>query len=67
MIIGTLAGSLGLATESVLYGILGSHWEALSILVIGALLTPLVVLIFFPETSGRELEAISPEKPPPRG
>lgn len=67
VIIGTLAGSLGLATESVLYGITGSHWDAISILVIGALLTPFVVLVFFPETSGRELEAISPEKPPPRG
>ena len=64
VIIATLAGSLGLAVESVLYGILGSHWDALSILVLGAFATPFVVLIFFPETSGRELEAISPEKSP---
>ena len=62
MIVGTLGGALGLITESILYGIFDSHWNAVSIMVVGALFAPFLVLYFFPETSGRELEEISPEK-----
>ena len=62
MIVGTIGGALGLITESILYGIFDSHWNAVSIMVIGALFAPFIVLYFFPETSGRELEEISPEK-----
>ena len=62
IIIATLGGTLGLVTESLLYGVLGSHWEAVTILVTAALLAPWIVLRFFPETSGRSLEEISPEK-----
>lgn len=62
VIISTLGGALGLVSESVLYGFLGSHWNAVSILVLIALIAPLIVLRFFPETSGRQLEEISPEK-----
>ncbi len=62
MIVGTLGGVLGLAVESVLYGIFGSHWTAISILVLVALLAPLIVAAFFPETSGRTLEEIAPER-----
>jgi len=61
VIIATLGGVLGLMTESILYGILGSHWMAISILALGALITPFIVLAFFPETSGRDLDDISPE------
>jgi putative MFS transporter len=60
-IIGTLGGVLGLFTESVLFGIFGSHWTAVSVLALGALVAPVIVLAFFPETSRRELEDISPE------
>ena len=42
---------------------INSHWNAVSIMVVGALFAPFLVLYFFPETSGRELEEISPEKP----
>ena len=61
MILGTLGGVLGLYVESILFGIFGSHWTAISIMVVFALAGPLIVLAFFPETSGRTLEEISPE------
>jgi hypothetical protein len=61
-VVTTLGASLGMAAESVLYGVLGSHWEAISILVLFALATPLVVRFAFPETSGRALDEISPER-----
>ena len=62
VIFGTLGGALSLMTESILFGIMGSHWNALSVMVIGSLAAPLMVLWMFPETSGRVLEEISPEK-----
>lgn len=62
MIVGTIGGALGLITESILYGIFDSHWDAVSIMVVGALFAPFLVLYFFPETSGRQLEDISPER-----
>ena len=52
----------GLWAESVLFGQFGSHWTAISTLVLGAFIAPILVLMFFPEPSGRELEDISPEK-----
>jgi len=63
-IIATVGGSLGLAAEGVLYGVFGSHWTAISVLVLGAFAAPLIVALFFPETAGRELEEISPERGP---
>ncbi|HKC51734.1 MAG TPA: hypothetical protein VKF60_13130, partial [Myxococcota bacterium] len=57
----TLAGSLGLALESALYPIVGSHWNAISLLALVALGSPLVITLAFPETAGRSLEDISPE------
>lgn len=63
VIIATIGGALGLALESVLYLSLGSHWEAISWMVILALAAPMIVLRFFPETSGLELEETAPEKP----
>ena len=62
VIIGTIGGALGLMTESILYGVLGSHWEAISWMVVLALLAPLIVYRFFPETSGRQLEETAPER-----
>ncbi|MBW2385703.1 MAG: MFS transporter [Deltaproteobacteria bacterium] len=62
VIVATLGGVAGLWAESVLFGIFGSHWTAVQALVVGAFIAPILVLLFFPETSGRELEDISPEK-----
>ena len=61
-IVATIGGVLGLAAESLLYGIYHSHWTAISLLVLVAFAAPIIVVIFFPETSGRELEEISPER-----
>jgi putative MFS transporter len=58
----TLGGVLGLYMESVLYGQFGSHWTAISLLAVAALVIPLVVYAAFPETSGRPLEEISPDR-----
>jgi len=61
LIVATLAGSLGLALESLLYSFTGSHWSAISILLTIGLASPLVIAFGFPETAGRSLEEISPE------
>jgi hypothetical protein len=45
-----------------LFGGLGSHWEAISMLAVLAFVAPVIVAAFFPETSGRTLEDISPER-----
>jgi len=63
VIIATVGGVLGLFTESLLFGIFGSHWTAISVLALGAFIAPFIVLAFYPETSGRKLEDISPELP----
>lgn len=68
LIVSTLAGGLGLALESTLYAALGSHWRAVSLLLLVALGSPLVIALTFPETAGRSLEEISPEHDePPQG
>ncbi len=61
LIVATLAGSLGLALESALYPLVGSHWNAVSLLVLVGFISPLVIALAFPETAGRSLEEISPE------
>ena len=65
--VATLGGALSLMTESILFGIMGSHGDALSLMVIGSLAAPLMVLWIFPEPSGRVLEEISLEKIAVRG
>jgi putative MFS transporter len=62
VIVATVGGVGGLWAESVLFGHFGSHWAAISTLVLGALIAPVLVLLFFPETSGRQLEEIAPER-----
>ncbi|HYL60764.1 MAG TPA: MFS transporter [Candidatus Acidoferrales bacterium] len=57
---GTTGGALGLFIEGVLFGMTGSHARAICYLTMFWILTPAIIL-FFPETSGRELEEISPE------
>jgi hypothetical protein len=61
-VIGTFGAALGLALESALYAALGSHWEAVSVLLTGTLLAPLVIALGLPETAGRSLEEIAPER-----
>lgn len=60
-VVATLGGALGLALESLLYRELGSHWAAISVMLSGALVGPLLVALTFPETAGRTLEEIAPE------
>ena len=59
--VGTIGGSLGLLLESVLYGMLGSHWLSISILAATALAGPVLIHLFYPETAGRRLDEVSPE------
>ena len=60
-LVGQLGGSLGLAMESVLYAMVGSHAMAISIVAAPAMLMPLIVRFAIPETSRRTLDEISPE------
>ena len=54
-------GSVGLLLES-LYRVVASHWVAISALTVLALLGALLVARCFPETAGRTLEDIAPER-----
>lgn len=60
---GTTGGALGLFLEGMLYRSTGSHWTAVCYLTVFWAIAPAIVYRFFPETAGRELEAISPEQP----
>jgi predicted MFS family arabinose efflux permease len=57
---GTTGGALGLFFEGLLYNLTGSHARAVCYLTVFWIVAPAIVW-FFPETSGRELEEISPE------
>jgi len=57
---GTTGGALGLFLEGVLYNFTGSHARAVCYLTVFWIVSPLIMW-FLPETSGRELEEISPE------
>ena len=57
---GTTGGALGLFLEGVLFNLTASHARAVCYLTIFWMIAPAIIL-FFPETSGRELEEISPE------
>jgi putative MFS transporter len=57
---GTTGGALGLFFEGLLFNLTGSHAHAVCYLTIFWIVSPLIMW-FFPETSGRELEDISPE------
>ncbi len=55
----TLGAALGLWMESLLFAATGSHWTAVSLLTIAWIIAPIGVLLWFPETAGMELEALS--------
>jgi putative MFS transporter len=59
-IAGTTGGALGLFFEGVLYNLTGSLSRSVCYLTVFWMIAP-AILWFFPETSGRELEEISPE------
>jgi MFS family permease len=61
-VMGTLGSVLGLASEGMLYAALGSHWMSARLLAAAGLAMPLLVLLTYPETSGRTLEEIADER-----
>lgn len=58
----SLGAVAGLALASALFPLLGSIWNAIVALCAFALVVPVLVWLAFPETSGRILEEIAPEK-----
>jgi putative MFS transporter len=61
-LVATLGGVTGLALVSFLYGLIGSTWVAISLLALCGFAVPLLLLLTFPETAGRSLEEIAPER-----
>lgn len=62
MLVATLGGFAGLALESALYPLLGSHALAITALLPALLVAVALVYFALPETAGRELEEVSPER-----
>jgi putative MFS transporter len=60
VVAGTTGGAIGLFLEGVLFSLTGSHARSIRYLTVFWLIAP-AIMWFFPETSGRELEEISPE------
>lgn len=58
----TLGIVAGLGAVSLLFGVLGSNWSAVICLGAVALVATALVWLAFPETSGRSLEEIAPER-----
>src|SRR5712675_1570756 len=61
-VVGTLGGSAGLMLDSWIYGRVGNHWRAVSLLMLASGAAAITVAIFFPETASAELDSISPER-----
>jgi hypothetical protein len=61
-VVATLGGALGLWTEGQLYGVVGSHADAITLMLVALPLAPLIVIVALPETARRELEEIAPER-----
>ncbi len=57
-------GAVGLFCEGLLYSVADGHWTAIRYLMLTGFVAAAVMLICFPETAGRELEAIAPETDP---
>lgn len=63
IVAGTTGGALGLLLEEVLYRVLGSHWSSICALTGFWAAASLMMYLCYPETAGRELEAIAPPAP----
>ncbi len=61
-IIGAIGAGGGLAAESGLYALTGSHETAIMILLCAVPVGMLALMTLLPETAGRELDDIAPEK-----
>jgi MFS family permease len=61
-VIATLGAALGLWTEGRLYGVVGSHVAAITLMLVVVPLAPLIIALTLPETAARELEDIAPER-----
>jgi len=62
MVAATAGGIAGLALESLLYDVLGSHQAAIVALLPALVPAAAIIWFAFPETAGRELEEVSPER-----
>jgi len=62
MLCAVLGGVSGLACESLLYTRLQSHAAAVSMVLIPSFVSPVVVHCCLPETSGKDLDEIAPER-----
>jgi putative MFS transporter len=60
----TLGAAAGLQLETLLFATLGSHVDAVRVIALTAVVAALLV-VFLPETGGRALEEVSPERSPP--
>ena len=56
-----LGGMVGMGLEAVLFAANGSHWTSISIIVTAGFVSPLLMMAFLPETSGKDLDDIAPE------
>lgn len=62
VVFATAGAVLGLVVQGLLYTMFGSHWLAISVIMLAALVAAVLVACTFPETSGRTLEDIAPER-----
>jgi len=58
---GTTGGAIGFLIEGLLYRYIHSHWTAITYMTTVWMIAPVIMYLGFPETAGKELEAISPE------
>jgi MFS family permease len=59
--VSTVGASMGLVILSLLYGVTGGHPLSITWLLLLTPISPLI-LLFMPETAGRELEEIAPQE-----
>ena len=56
-----IGGMVGMGIEAALFAANGSHWISISIIVCAGFASPMLMMSFLPETSGKELDDIAPE------
>jgi MFS family permease len=61
-VLGTLGTVLGLAAHGALFNVTGSQWSAITILAVPMFIAPFVAATALPESGGRTLEEIAPER-----